>query len=164
MFLDHNARVCLDGTHTEVLARYKGVSPDDACMGAAAAVRCRVGQGAAVLCGTHPELDHEWLLRESSASGCASEQNADGCGPRDEDPDMDLAGRPGPASCSSESSQAPGRLNYGCKAHYVSEEPDVSDNNVKKLREGSKMLAEILAAQEAGRKAFWLMLLHACFR
>lgn len=26
-----------------------------------AAVRCRVGQGVAILCGTHPELGHEWL-------------------------------------------------------------------------------------------------------
>ncbi|GBF97976.1 hypothetical protein Rsub_10650 [Raphidocelis subcapitata] len=67
----------------QVLARYVGLPPDAlsrvapsgaaaaaaaaaeggprAAAAAVAAVRCRVGRGAAVLCGTHPELEARWL-------------------------------------------------------------------------------------------------------
>jgi hypothetical protein len=61
----------------EVLARYVALPPgalsrvDPTCRGgdggraeegrAVAAVRCAVGAGAAVLCGTHPELEPRWL-------------------------------------------------------------------------------------------------------
>ena len=41
-----------------------GESGGNAPVAAAAAVRCRVGLGVAVLCGTHPELHHRWLATE----------------------------------------------------------------------------------------------------
>jgi biotin--protein ligase len=47
---------------------------------AAAAVACRVGQGCAVLCGTHPELPHGWLApaawRADAVGGEAPAQDA----------------------------------------------------------------------------------------
>lgn len=44
-------------SQVQVLARYVDLE------GQIAAVRCRVGQGVAVLVGTHPELDASWLQR-----------------------------------------------------------------------------------------------------
>lgn len=44
-----------EGLGVSVLARYTGIG------GRAAAVKCLVGKGVAVLCGTHPELSPHWL-------------------------------------------------------------------------------------------------------
>ena len=72
------------GVAVEVLARYSSspVFPSScssspavaaAAEGGAAAVRCTVGRGVAVLCGTHPELRPagEWLLAPPSGNGSA---------------------------------------------------------------------------------------------
>eukprot|EP00200_Dunaliella_tertiolecta_P015990 CAMPEP_0202422564 /NCGR_PEP_ID=MMETSP1128-20130828/50922_1 /ASSEMBLY_ACC=CAM_ASM_000463 /TAXON_ID=3047 /ORGANISM="Dunaliella tertiolecta, Strain CCMP1320" /LENGTH=517 /DNA_ID=CAMNT_0049030627 /DNA_START=1489 /DNA_END=3043 /DNA_ORIENTATION=+ len=47
--------------HLTVLALYED-------MQSPAAVRCRVGAGVAVLCGTHPELEPHWLERAAAAA------------------------------------------------------------------------------------------------
>ncbi len=55
----------------QVLARYTAVQHPSvpALHGgeAVAAVRCEVGAGVAVLCGTHPELGPEWWIRAAAA-------------------------------------------------------------------------------------------------
>ena len=87
------------GVAVEVLARYEensssSPSPSSssspavaaASEGGAAAVRCRVGRGVAVLCGTHPELrpTSEWLLPPLSASSFPSGEQDRGGGGEEE--------------------------------------------------------------------------------
>ncbi|GAX84811.1 hypothetical protein CEUSTIGMA_g12232.t1 [Chlamydomonas eustigma] len=64
MFVNHLGEQDLscyhDQSQVEVLAEYLG-EEGDGRHGYAAALRCKVGAGVAVLCGTHPELHHRWL-------------------------------------------------------------------------------------------------------
>lgn len=53
----------VDGSSYRVLARYGDLG------GAIAAVRCEVGAGVAVLCGTHPELPVSWIRAEAGVPG-----------------------------------------------------------------------------------------------
>ena len=65
MFLNHlgGKELTCYGDRVHALAVYLE-TPGGESNGAAAAVRCRVGQGVAVLCGTHPELHHRWLRKQ----------------------------------------------------------------------------------------------------
>jgi hypothetical protein len=147
MFLNRND---LDGGHTEVLAKYKGVSHQDKCRGMDAAVRCPVGKGVAVLCGTHPELRHEWLLGGLSASSV--EQCGAAC--------WQLPGAEGDAAdMAMDRSWTPETIGTAISLNVSG---NACMSNVAKMQ--SRGLAEVLAAEEAGRRAFWCMLLHACFR
>lgn len=58
----------------------------------AAAVRCGVGQGVAVLCGTHPELDPHWL------DPCGESNAAQGPQPHTQQPQTDQAAADTPGS------------------------------------------------------------------
>lgn len=101
--------------------------------GAAAAVRCTVGAGTAVLCGTHPELGPRWLRQSQSDSAGGID---DGDGPA-------AADTPGAGVSTDQPEEKNGVADEDCVRGHV------------------ERLVDELERGQAGRRLLWHVLLRA---
>ncbi|KAF5826687.1 biotin-protein ligase [Dunaliella salina] len=102
-----------------------------------AAVRCQVGAGVAVLCGTHPELQPHWL--ERAAAGAPALPNSE----------------PGPTPIAGSPAPMP-----GSPAPCIDSKLETA--RAAPLAQHTSDLIAALRESEQSRLAFWRLLLNAC--
>ena len=129
--------------------------------------RCRVGQGVAVLCGTHPELDTHWLEKAAATTPAWSAPTAP-CLPA---PTASSSTANAPTASVGAEPPAAGKAAAATPSLTVGVESPASGKaaaapsltqSAPSLADHTANLSAALHAHQAGRSALWKLLLEAC--